>query len=102
VEGVGKDCSTSKEKQGSLQIDEKPNSGSHPSLRTNTFEIKWGNFNIHWLLTDSTDYLLVLRCMVVYGYLGKCHYFRRYGVNSLGYTNMKSRGAKTWKHLGVC
>ena len=102
MEGVGKDCSTSKEKQGSLQIDEKPNSGSHPSLRTNTFEIKWGNFNIHWLLTDSTDYLLVLRCMVVYGYLGKCHYFRRYGVNSLGYTNMKSRGAKTWKHLGVC
>lgn len=102
MEGVGKDCSTSKEKQGSLQIDEKPNSGSHPSLRTNTFEIKWGNFNIHWLLADSTDFLLVLRCMVVCGYLGKCHWFIRYGVNSLGFKDMKNRGAKTWKHLCVC
>ena len=100
--GVGRDRSTSKEKQGSLQTDEKPNSGSHLGLRTNPFEIKWGNFNIHWLLADSTDFPLVLRYMVVCGYLGKCHYFRRYGVNSLGYTDMKNRGAKTWKHLGVC
>lgn len=100
--GVGRDRSTSKEKQGSLQTDEKPNSGSHLGLRTNPFEIKWGNFNIHWLLADSTDFPLVLRYMVVRGYLGKCLYFRRYGVNSLGYTDMKNRGAKTWKHLGVC
>lgn len=102
MEGVGRDRPTSKEKQGSLQTDEKPNSGSHLNLRTNPFEIKWRNFNIHWLLADSTDFLLVLRCMVVCGYLGKCHWFIRYGVNSLGFKDMKNRGAKTWKHLCVC
>lgn len=74
--GVGRDRLLSKEKQGSLQTDEKPNSGSSISgLRTNPFEIKQGNFNIHWLLADSTDFPLVLRYMVVCGYLGKCYYF---------------------------